>query len=56
MPDKTLLEELREKRSKLLNDIGVAIEARTTVRTEFEARTDATDEDRSLRGRRDRVR
>lgn len=45
--DKTLLEELREQRSKLLNDIGSAIEARQTERTTFEARTDATDEDRS---------
>jgi HK97 family phage major capsid protein len=47
MPDKTLLEELREKRSTLLASIGTAIEARQTERTAFEARTDASDEDRS---------
>jgi len=47
MPDKTLLEELREKRSTLLTSIGTAIEARQAERTTFEARTDATDEDRS---------
>jgi hypothetical protein len=47
MPDKSLLEQLREKRSDLLATMGTAIEARQTERTAFEARTDATDEDRS---------
>jgi hypothetical protein len=47
MPDKTLLEQLREKRSEILNEMATAIEARQTARTEFEARTDATDEHRS---------
>jgi HK97 family phage major capsid protein len=47
MPDQTLLEQLTERRSTLLNEMATAIEARQTARTEFEARTDATDEHRS---------
>jgi hypothetical protein len=45
--ERPLVEQLRDKRSKLVDETGQLVEAREQERTEFEARTDATDEDRS---------
>ena len=42
---KTLLDELREQRTKLREEDTAAIEARETERKEFEARTDKTEDD-----------
>jgi HK97 family phage major capsid protein len=45
--DKPILVTLRERRKTLLDEMGTAIEGREKERADFEARTDATDEDRS---------
>jgi HK97 family phage major capsid protein len=45
--ERPLVEQLRDKRSRLLDETAQLVETREQERTEFEARTDATDEDRS---------